>query len=397
MSNSLSFLLGAGFSAPMGYPIGNQLNDLLLKCDGNDFSFHTNGSLIPPKNGQKINLGPKTSYDFEYDFCRDLMHYFNDKKGYFDYEEFYDFFMDEAKNNSEVKELFKNNNYRTRRDLDQMLSAIRNIFSQLVSHFLVDKDGNSWYDSAGHMGKPIFTGYTGILNCLEKFGLENEVNIHTLNHDLFFERLAKTDWLNNELSDGFDDLGSPYYGQLTIENRDYKCRLQRYTGNYPKKIKLYKLHGSKDYATYYGIDVDRGIRVPEIYLKTRWGIGFSDFYKEIKNKEGHLFYDRGGFDFHADFLTGTTSKIERYSEPLFFNKLFKKFKENLEKTNMLIIVGYGCRDKGINKIIVENFDYQNKPSVIIDPYAGKEVIVLKDKLGSRLVTKELEKIEMSDL
>ena len=34
---SISFLLGAGFSAPKGYPIGNQLNEKLLTCSGDNF------------------------------------------------------------------------------------------------------------------------------------------------------------------------------------------------------------------------------------------------------------------------------------------------------------------------------------------------------------------------
>lgn len=46
------------------------------------------------------------------------------------------------------------------------------------------------------------------------------------------------------MCDGFEELGSPFYGELL---RTYKCRLSRYTGKYTKKIRLYKLHASKDY------------------------------------------------------------------------------------------------------------------------------------------------------
>lgn len=73
------------------------------------------------------------------------------------------------------------------------------------------------------------------------------------------------------------------------------------------------------------------------------------------------------------FLTGTTSKIQRYNEPLLFKKLFKRFKKNLKQADKLIIIGYGCKDKGINEIIKEYFDYHNKPTFIIDKYAGETV------------------------
>ena len=151
----VSILLGAGFSAPMGYPIGNKLNELLLNCTGDKFSFHTSGVLCVSKDGTKPNFGYQTSQDFEFEFCRDLIQYFYKVKGYFDYEEFYDFFTYEAKNDVSVEALFKKKNYGTERDVNQMLYAIQKIYVQLISYYLVDKDNNSWYDNAGKYGPPI--------------------------------------------------------------------------------------------------------------------------------------------------------------------------------------------------------------------------------------------------
>ena len=45
MEKSISFLLGAGFSAPMGYPIGETLNKYILNCSGKDFFFTSAGQL----------------------------------------------------------------------------------------------------------------------------------------------------------------------------------------------------------------------------------------------------------------------------------------------------------------------------------------------------------------
>lgn len=391
---SISLLIGAGFSAPQGYPVGNKLNQLLLDCDDSKFSFHTDGSLVVSRDGKKPDFGYKTSYDIEFDFCRDLMHYFNEIKGYFDYEEFYDFFNLQAKGNPEVEELFKAGNYRTEKNVDQILSALRNIYSQLVAYYLKDKEGKSWYDDEGYMTGLIWPGYTGILNCLKHWSSEHTVNVHTLNHDLFFERLNYSDWLQDELCDGFEELGSPYYGELNSKGRTYKCRLERYIGRYDKKFRLYKLHGSKDYGVYY--EPSGAILTPEKYVKTRWGIGFSELFKEIKDKEGKIKYEDCWINYHADFLTGTTSKIERYSEPLLFKILFQHFKVNLREAEKLIIIGYGGRDSEINRIILDYFDYENNPVFILDPFPSDTLKELKEHFGAKLIKKQLEEVQIKD-
>ncbi len=394
MTKSVSILLGAGFSAPMRYPVGNQLNELLLNCDGSNFSFHTSGSLVVSTDGTKPDFGYKTSYDFEFDFCRDLIQHFNKTRSYFDYEEFYDFFNYEAKDDPEVEVLFKAGNYGTGKDVSQMLYSIKNIYAQLVSHFLKDGEGKSWYDDAAHMCDPIWLGYTGILNCFKKWSKAHLVNVHTLNHDLFFEHLNYSDWLQNELCDGFEELGSPYFGDLSVQGRRYKCRLQHYTGKYDKKFRLYKLHGSKDYGVYYGSN--GSVLTPEKYVKTRWGIGFSELYKEIQDEKGRLMYEHCWINYHADFLTGTTSKIERYSEPLLFKILFQHFRDNLKEAEKLIIIGYGGRDSEVNKMILENFDFKNKPSFIIDPYPGEDVKKLREQVGAKLIEEHLENIDFKE-
>lgn len=394
MSSSISLLLGAGFSSPKGYPVGQRLNELLLNCDDSKFGFNSNGALTVSIDGTKPDFGYKTGNDFQFDFCRDLIVHFNSENGYFDYEEFYDYFNFEALKDPKVETLFHSKKYDSETDLSQLLYGIKKIYSQLVNHYLVDNEGNSWYDDAAHMCGPYFPGYTGILNCMQSWLEKSKLNVHTLNHDLFFERLNYSDWLQGELCDGFEELGSPYYGDLFVSNRRYKSRLQQYTGEYNKKVRLYKLHGSKDYGVYYG---SNGlVLTPEKYVKTRWGIGFSQLYKEIEDESGRLYYERCWINYHADFLTGTTSKIERYSEPLLFKVLFQKFRENLSNAEKLIIIGYGGRDSEVNKMILENFDFKNKPSYIVDPFAGDAIKKLQGQIGAKLIQNQLENITLND-
>ena len=139
MTKSISLLLGAGFFAPIGYPIGDQLNKHLVNCTGDEFAFHSGGTLAVSTDGKKPNFGYKTSYDIEFDFCKVLIKYFNDNRGYFDYEEFYDFMKDEAKTDKNLERLAKPyiSEFGT---VDQLIHSLGNIYAQLISYYL--KDGN---------------------------------------------------------------------------------------------------------------------------------------------------------------------------------------------------------------------------------------------------------------
>ena len=54
--NSVAIILGAGFSAPMGYPIGNDMNNGLLNFDDSTLDFAPCGSLVSSTNGTKLSF-----------------------------------------------------------------------------------------------------------------------------------------------------------------------------------------------------------------------------------------------------------------------------------------------------------------------------------------------------
>lgn len=392
--NNISLLLGAGFSAPQGYPIGNQLNDLILKSNEDNFAFAPSGDLAIRTDGKKPDFGYKTSYDVEFEFCYQLILHFKEIKGYFDYEEFYDYLTENLNPDSNVSEIAKPfiNDVTT---IHSLTSGLKNVYTQVVAHYLNDKNGNSYYDNQPYLLDEHFFGYTGLMKSIKELSKNSILNIHTLNHDLFFESFNNTAFLEGNLSDGFEELGSPYYGKLTKDKRNYMVRLKRYTGNYHGNFRLYKLHGSLDYELYYRNE--QGLLVPETYLKSKYGIGNTELYKEIKNEKNDLTYENCWINYHPDFLTGTTSKIERYTEPLLFKKLFQLFKENLEKAESLIIIGYGAKDEEVNRIILKHFDYKNKKSYIIDPYAGQKVKDFAKIIDAKLIVEQLDKIKIDDL
>jgi hypothetical protein len=394
MSKNISFLLGAGFSAPKGYPIGNGLNELLLKSNEDNFAFSSSGSLAVSTDGSKPNFGYKSHFQINYEFCFDLMHNYKELKGNFDYEEFYDYITEEVKSDENVNKVAQPYINDTNSQ-DSLIGGLKNVYTQVVSFYLKDSEGKKHYDNLPYSIGYHFEGYSGIMKCISDFGETHIINIHTLNHDLFFERFNQTDFLKGDLCDGFEELGSPYYGNIEVKGRNYMARLSHYTGNYDGNFRLYKLHGSLNYSPYFGTN-ENGILSAETYIKTGYGIGKTKHYKEKVNKDGELEYENSWINYHADFLTGTTSKIQRYKEPLLFKKLFSLFKENLKTSEKLIIIGYGAKDAEVNNIILDYFDYKEKRVYIIDPYAGDTVLTFGKKINAKIIKKKLEDIKDDD-
>lgn len=392
--SSISLLLGAGFSAPMGYPVGNDLNKLLLNFDDKIIDFSPSGELTISTNGQKPLFqieGIRNFHQRCFEFCKQLIkEYYVAHDNMFDYEQFYDFIT--------IKDEAIQERYQTlcidllgeHEDYLNMLYSVDHIYNQMVAYLLKDRNGKNRYDDEPFKVNYV-EGYNGFLSYLSKMSSTHIIDVHTLNHDMLFESFNHTGYINGNISDGFDEFGSDYYGKLLHDNRTYHCRLERYTGRYNTPIHLYKLHGSLDYVRFYRRDKN-GFMTPEKYVKTRWGMGTGDIMKGRKSKIG---YDLSPFEYHADFLTGTTSKIQRYNEPLLFRKLFKKFKNNLHKADMLIIIGYGCKDAGINEMIEEHFDFHNKPVFIVDKYAGEGVEKFKNIVHAQLHRIDIDKIDPS--
>lgn len=382
----ISLLLGAGFSVNKGYPTAKLLNTKLINVKPNQFCVATEGTLLPLEPG-KENPYSYSHYDTYKQFTIALIeHYCTNHL--FEYEEFYDYYK--ALSNGKKDESFERMCDRFRaehhEDLDNhnFLTQHNHIFNQMVDFFLVDEDGKKFYQPS-HACKPSYPGYTGFLYCLEKLGRNNTVHIHSLNHDLFFETFKNSDWLQGDLSDGFEELGSPFYGDF---REWFKIRLSYFTNNFKGTFRFYKLHGSTDQFPFH---TESGI---DSYIKIKYGINHTSLYKEIRDNDGELRYTNDFINYHPDFLTGTTSKILRYREPWYYEKLFKHFETNLANSKALIIVGYGCRDIEINNLIDKY--YAKKKLFLVEPYPHEHSIAFCKKHSAKLIEKTPENLSMSD-
>lgn len=347
-SKHISFLLGAGFSVPAGYPSAKELNALISSCAFDNIGFSPDGQLCFNKNGTKPSFGYKNPYDNYYDFLKKVINAYVKNDQPFDYEKFYDYIKTELKDDTNMKQVYdsclsKSDSY------EQYCFQCEVLYNQLLFHLLKDRDGNSDYSGEPFLLKQQYNfPYQGFLECVKYFSKDYIVDIHTLNHDLYIDRLKKTEWINDNISDGFEELGSPFYGEIEISNRKYRCRLERFTDVYNKPIRLYKLHGSLDYYTYYRNY--KGNLLPENIVKSKYGVDVTNLLKEVK-MNSELGYDKCWINYHPNFLSGTTSKTLQYGNPLLYEKLFEHFKKNLSKSDILIVIGYSGCDCDINMII----------------------------------------------
>ena len=362
-----------------------------MELDPEDFCIHTAGIVIMKARdeGDPFFYSSDSKNRF---FVVQLIQLFRQlNNDNFNYEEFYDFYNSiergerESEEFDELCEKFRKE-YKVDTNNTNLISVTNKIVNQLIALKLVDGDGNKFYEPV-HYGKPIYPGYSGFLYCLEHWGTDSTVHVHTLNHDLFFEVFKDSDWLNGQLSDGFEEIGSPYYGNF---KENYKVRLPRFTNLYDTNFRLYKLHGSVDQFPYHiqgkGIDT---------YVKIKLGIGTSDLFKEVLDN-GELKYINDWINYHPDFLSGTTSKILRYREPWYYDKVFNHFETNLEKSDKLIVIGYGCLDSEVNRLIEERFAFENKPVFLVEPFPSETSHIFREKFNCRLIEKTPEELQKSD-
>lgn len=389
--NTISILLGAGFSAPMGYPIGNQLNERLQNFREYHVGVSPDGKIFQLSDKQETPFygNPYNTY---LDCCIRLIEQYS-KNNTFDYEDFFEF-LSQKKYLSEVTYLEVCESFTTETiTIDCLSSNIQEIYNQMVAYLLKDGENKTWYDNQPyHIGK--IDKYDGFLNLLKTWKDDRIIHVHTLNHDMLFESFNRTDYISGEICDGFEELGSDYYGELrTKDGHNYNVRLERYTASYRRSIRLYKLHGSLDYVLYYKT-LDDGITLtPDQYVKTKYGIGYDNILRDTHDGIG---YERYPFAYHASFLTGTTSKIRNYEDPLLFKQLFEFFRNNLEHSEILIIIGYGCKDVGINNIIAENFKGRN--IYIVDPFCDGNMTVkaFSERVGAKIIKTQIADLRIEE-
>ena len=384
---SISLLLGAGFSVPMGYPTAEMVNKKLIGFDFNCLKESPAGELFYCKESGIIK---NNYYRKNIVFCQQVINkYVTLHNNAFDYEKFYDFIFSPDIYNQPYCDISDSLHTKKERYCD-LVDSLRYLFVQMLPLIIKDKNGNVWYDNKptqiGHVNE-----YDTLLSNFSIWIKEGYIiNVHTLNHDMLFESFNKTEYLSGMICDGFDEFGSDYYGELLCNGISNNVRLERYSARYNKPVRLYKLHGSFDYVLFYR--QGRYSLIPNICIKTKYGI---DFIKHsIRNK---MKYEIFPFAYNPYCLSGISTKRTFYKDKVFFDKLHKRFQRNLDTAEKLIIIGYGGKDEGINEELLNNYEYDKKTTIIIDPNPSDSLLNLSLKMNAKLIKKSVSDISMSDL
>lgn len=387
----ISFLLGAGFSKADGVPLISDIRDQLSELTVDDIYIHSDLKLIV-LNGQ--DKPTPLLHEIEENFIIRFINFYSDNYE-LNYEYLFDYVNEYLRNGGhqeEIEDFY--DRFVESQDVDQnriptcnnILESFKKYFQQIISSFLTV--GEYFKD----VGLGNYPPYDPFFNFIKQ--LINEKNedicVHTLNHDLLFEHVAsKLSGLWENFDDGYRELGSPYYGEVNIEEgvrKSYKIRVKYFVNKYEKPLTFYKLHGSID--TY-----DFDIRIPDSdRVKTDYRVG--SIFREVFNKEQNSFkYVRSFRNHYPDFLTGTTGKTVGYRDE-YYSILIDHFKNNLQNSDLLIVIGYSFGDEGINDLLWENYLSKDKQVVIID--IEEPDFPFKDEFDSNCIIKEFKDVTLEE-
>jgi SIR2-like domain len=395
-NNTISFLIGSGFSKADGLPLVGEINQRLRKINEDEILIHTNGITIFLNGQQNHNAW---SRKIERLFIQEFLEFYCskviDEEANFHYEDFYDYYynylMGDYVNPNLINtfcDSFINkykDNYPDIWDNINLVSHFSDSFNQLLSSLLIR---NKYYENVTPLNYPPYDDFIKFLKSIIK---NNELKVHTLNHDLLFERIASVPPLWESFTDGYYEEGSPYYSEVSVNESNitkrYRVRLKYFQDRFDKKICLYKLHGSIDTYQFniasHNYDTTR--------VKTDYGIE-PRFVKELKIENKYEYF-RGLQRTSPDFLSGTTTKLLSYSNE-YYSILFKHFEKNLKKSNLLIVIGYGFGDKGINDYVEKNFLKKGAIMVVIIP--KKPVSPLMNYANVKVIEKKMEHVTYAD-
>lgn len=409
--SNVSILVGSGFSFSEKIPGVGELNKRLSKIDKDEIFIGQDGTAFF-LNGQKdpSSAGWKDLSRVEKTFVQEFLEFYNKtvlKPGKcFNYEAFYDYYSGYLRNpetgeNKEAIEGFCkefNERWLNKTDAFNRISFFNEVFNQLLASLL---HKGKYYEDAALLDHPPYDAFIAFLRKLLE---THDVKFHTLNHDLFFDWLGRNhSGLSEHFTDGYQLEGSPFYGTVHYNfnngtnkevHKYYHVKLNRFTDKFDKPLAFYKLHGSIDNEVVYpgmrpeelrnkiheSIDDYKDasaylIHQKEIRIKGHYGI--SEIFIETNIDTGEPELKKLMSKNSSDFLSGTTNKMKSYTEDSYYQKLLEHFKNNLLTSELLVVIGYGFKDPGINDYLKEYFLSKCNHMVVIDPVKPEAALLEK--------------------
>ncbi len=341
-SQRLVLLLGAGASVPAGYPKTNEITDQVYS--GEHVFRHSNQNYY-------INQDVVSTVPLQPDIemiCRTLEVIRPKRKG--NYENLYDAIFKIRREYGNQYTPFKSDIIHYLKDLRLIIQSFRTDItflpqeSELLSNTLDYIEDITLEMILRNRGNESNTSYLNIYHqLLESDDIEG-LDIFTLNHDTLIEDHIK----NYPIIDGFQPLQDSGLSE-------WKPSL--FNSPSEKSVRLFKLHGSIDWfwvstlsskgelAEFLGETVQSYRRFPFLakvddvsYARNegRWVINGKD---HINTEEGR-----------PSLLIGQDAKLIAYSNSHYVEQL-RRFKDSLEVSDAIIIVGYSWQDSGVTRLI----------------------------------------------
>jgi hypothetical protein len=380
-----SILLGSGFSIPEGIPGVGELNNRLKAIDESEIIIHTDMHAFFLDGQVDLNRGANRD---ERVFLQEFLEFYNAevlKSGeQFHYETFFDYYsryLHDGENAAEIEQFCDQFNDRHlykdyhRKSASARMDAFDRSFQQLVAGKL---HKSKYFEDVNLSGYPQYGAFISFIGELLK---AHNVKVHTLNHDIFFDFLGRShDTLWQHFSDGYELVGSRFYGKLlhTFQHRGgpvskcYTVKLERFVDKFDTSLCLFKLHGSiNSYVVTANELSGKPVRLKGNFAVSQYKMEYED-PDTGKSTMIHL-ADR----VQPDFLSGTTNKIRYYSSDPFYQSMFKYFQNNLMQSELLVVIGYGFQDAGINEFLERCYLNYGKEVVVIDPCKPKSDLLDK--------------------
>jgi len=388
----ISFLLGSGFSIPDGYPPTSQINERLKKINADEIHIHSDMSARFLNGEHNPNSYSRSEEKL---FIQRFLEFYNSvilNGAPFHYEVFYDYYINLHRTtdlDEVTQQFFKSYKNETSRNDDHqnLLMNFNFTFNQLLASLI-----RKWPEifSFHNRTEPNYAEFLDFLDLLKS---EYKIHIHSLNHDLLIEKLSYSFAIGKDISDGFEEIGSPFYGDHNLFERNTDIKravlpilLKRFTNEYSNKICLYKLHGSVDNYTFNFKNKEYTM------IKIPYGVQRESIRKEHLLESNSLGYYEDHFQIMPDFLSGTSTKIESYDRQNYYKPLFNNFITNLNNSSRIVVIGYGFGDSKINEYLKVNFlSDKSKLMVVID--IKKPENDLLDKTNVRFIECDISLID----
>lgn len=372
--DEISFLIGSGFSVPADISSTQEINKTVANTKKEQFFYSTENSAGYLFGKAYVNN--QHEHVEERKFVEEFVNFYNREiignKNLFNYEKFYDYFMEVYENrniNSKLESFLKTFNNRNGggnfRSAESYLDDFNVVFPQLIKSMVWKDFSKSRLSTGSATASPVYIDYGNFLKLITRLANDHLIHIHSLNNDLLMESFNRTDAFDGKLDDGFTTSGSQVYGELDVTEsnlapHDYFVRLPYFADHYKSGLRLYKLHGSIDrYRLFYGneeriIRVLSGVSPDRVFLEQN-NNGIPEYIGTENSKIKRV----------PDFLTGTDYKITK-SQDGFYSRMFEHFEENLRNSKTLVIIGYGFGDATVNDYIDQYARDKNKNLIIID-------------------------------